>query len=498
MKQKYNLIFIIFSMLLMSSCDESFLDQDYKNALVDINFFTSPSHAEEAVIGIYDVLGFEGQQILTRPLLGSSTADDVVEEHGDFSRVGTGMIELDKYTWHSTSRYIMDHWYSSYKGITRANYVIQKVHGIEGLDKGLADRYVGEAKALRALFYYNLVTCFGDLPLLTEPITLEESKIMERTPESEIWALIISDLKDAASVLPDTYASSDDLGRTTKGFANAMLSRVYLWTKEYDKAVQAAQAVISSPAGYSLEDNYADVFNGRAETGPESILDVMCASGKGSIWDTENNEVNRVIYTGPFFSWSHFMQPSRDFIDNMFEDGDLRKQASILDHRAGDLWDINNNGDFTDDEIPTNPPVDAHNLKYVPIDADLTDGSVWSGGLQTVNVRIVRYSEVLLNIAEALNESGDPDGALPYLNMVRDRAGLPDATTTNQSELTDIILHERAIEFCFEGYRFFDLKRAGKLAEVLTPLGFIAGTNELFPIPQSDIDLSNMQQNSGY
>lgn len=497
MKRINNIIIVIFSVLILSACSENFLDQEYKNALVDVNFFTSPSHAEEAVIGIYDVLGFEGQQILTRPLLGSSTADDVQEDHGDFSRVGTGMIELDKYTWHSTSRYIMDHWFSSYKGITRANYVIHKVHGIEGLDDNLANRYVGEAKALRALFYYNLITCFGDLPLITEPITVEDSKIKERDAGSEVWAQIVADLVDAAAVLPNSYGAAD-LGRVTKGFANAMLSRVYLWTNEYDKAAQAAQAVMNSPAGYALEENYADVFNGRAETGPESILDVMCAAGKGSIWDTENNEVNRVIYTGPFFSWSHFMQPSRDFIDNMFEDGDLRKQASVLDHRAGDQWDINNNGDFSDDKIPTNPPVDAHNLKYVPIDANLRSGSVWSGGLQTVNVHIVRYSEVLLNMAEALNESSDPDGALIYLNMVRNRAGLPSKTTTNQAELADIILHERAIEFCFEGYRFFDLKRAGKLSEVLAPLGFISGTNELFPIPQSDIDLSNIQQNPGY
>jgi hypothetical protein len=320
---------------------------------------------------------------------------------------------------------------------------------------------------------------------------------MVRTPEAEIWDQIVADLVDAADVLPDTYGTSDR-GRATKGFANAMLSRVYLWTKQYDKAAQAAQAVISSPAGYELEAVYSSVFDGTSEFGPETIFDVMCAVGKGSIWDTEDNEVNRVIYTGPFFSWSHFSQPSRDFIDNMFETGDVRKKASILDQRAGDKYDINNNGNLDDDVIPVNPPVDAHNLKYVPKGMDLTDGSVWSGGLQTVNVHIMRFSEVLLNYAEALNESGNAAGALVQLNKVRNRAGLPSATATNKTELANIILHERAIEFCFEGHRFFDLKRAGKLAEVLSPLGFTPGVNELFPIPQSDIDLSEMQQNSGY
>jgi len=497
MKKIFKTITVFVAILTLSGCSESFLDQEYKNALVDVNFFTSPSHADQAVTGIYDVLGFEGQQILSRPLLGSSTADDVVEDHGDFSRVGTGMIELDKYTWHSSSRYIMDHWYSSFKGITRANYVIEKVNGIPGLDENLAKRYIGEAKALRALFYYNLVTCFGDLPLVTKPITDEESKSMVRSPASEVWSLIISDLVDAAAVLPDKYGASDR-GRATKGFANAMLSRVYLWTKQFDKAGDAAQAVINSSAGYGLETVYSSVFDGTSEFGPETIFDVMCAVGKGSIWDTEDNEVNRVIYTGPFFSWSHFSQPSRKFIDTMFEPGDLRRKASVLDQKAGDKYDINANGNLNDDVIPSNPPVDAHNLKYVPKGKNLLDGSVWSGGLQTVNVHIMRFSEVLLNYAEALNESGNTAGALVQLNKVRNRAGLPSATTTNKTELANIILHERAVEFCFEGHRFFDLKRAGKLAEVLSPLGFTTGVNELFPIPQSDIDLSAMQQNPGY
>ncbi len=493
--KRMNKIVLLFAVVFFASaCSESFLDQEYKNALVDVNFFTSPSHADEAVTGIYDVLGFEGQYILARPVLGSSSADDLVEEHGDFSRVGTGMIEVDKYTWHSSSRYIMDHWFSSYKGITRANYVIQRVGSIPGLDPALANRYIAEAKALRALFFYNLVTCFGDIPLIKEPITLEESKVRERNPEAEVWKQIVQDLVEAAAVLPDEYGDTD-LGRVTKGFANAMLSRVYLWTKEYDKAAQAAQAVISS-AKYKLENNYRDVFDGTVETGSESILDLMCSTGQGSIWDTEDNEVNRVIYYGPFFSWSHFMQPSRKFIDTMFETGDLRRKASVLDHHT-DVLDINNNGNLSDDVIPTNPPVDAHVMKYVP-KADLTNGSVWSGGLSTVNVHIMRYSEVLLNLAEALNEQNKPAEALPYLNQVRNRAGLSNKTTTNKSELTAIILHERAIEFCFEGHRFFDLKRVGKLSEVLGPLGFVTGKNEVYPIPQTDIDLSNMKQNPGY
>ncbi|MDF9797883.1 tetratricopeptide (TPR) repeat protein [Catalinimonas alkaloidigena] len=497
MKNIISIISLSLVLVVISACKEDFLEQEYKNGLVDVNFFQKPEHAEKALTAVYDVLGFEGQYILTRMALGSSAADDIVELHGDFSRVGTGFIELDGYNWHSSSRYIMDHWYSSYKGIKRANDVIHNVMDIPGMDEVSAGRFVAEAKALRALFYYNLVTVFGDVPLLTASVSLEDSKNVSRDPASEVWRQIVTDLNEAKEILPASYDSAD-LGRVTTGFANALLSRVYLWTGEYEKAIAAAAAV----TGYVLEPIYAQLFNGEAESGQESILEVMNASGSPSenIWRTEDSEVNRSIYTGPVFAWSHFMQPSRDFIDNAFEEGDVRRGDDvILDHREGDTYDINGDGVIDEnDEIPANAPVDAHNLKYVKKGADLTSGGVWIGELQTVNVIIMRYAEVLLNKAEALNESGRSEEALAPLNQVRARAGLDPVSTTDQNQLRDIILHERAVEFCFEGHRFFDLKRTNKLDEVLGDLGFIAGKHEVFPIPQTEIDLTEISQNPGY
>jgi starch-binding outer membrane protein, SusD/RagB family len=496
-----NILLMISFILAGQSCSESFLEQEYGNGLVDANFFTDPSHAERALTAVYDVLGHEGQCILTRNLLGSSTADDVVEDHGDYSRVGTGMIELDKYNWHSNSRYIMDHWYSCYKGIGRANQITTNVADIDDLDQDLAARYIGEAKALRALFYFHLVTAYGDVPLLTEPITQEESKDLTRTPEAEIWDQIIKDLEEARDVLPDSYSSNSDLGRVTKGFANAMLSRVFLWTGDYAGAIDAAEAVIGSPFGYTLETNYSDIFDGTVENGKESILDVMNVSDSPieNIFRTETSEVNRSIYWGPVVSWSHFYTPATDFVDNEFEALDLRKDFTILDMGAGETYDINGDGVIDDtDKIPPNPPHDMHMMKYVPKGEDLSNGTWNTGLLQYVNVHVMRFAEVLLNYAEALNESEKPADALVPLNRVRERAGLALVTTTSQDELAEIILHERAVELCFEGHRFFDLKRAGKLNEVLSPLGFISGKHDLFPIPQTEIDLTKMSQNPNY
>ncbi|MCK9411237.1 MAG: RagB/SusD family nutrient uptake outer membrane protein [Prolixibacteraceae bacterium] len=496
--KKYISFLIITFMFIFESCHESFLNQEYKNGLVDVNFWKTPEHAKSAVTGVYDVLGFEGQYLISRKAMGSSAADDQVELHGDYSRVGAGLIELDLYQWHSASRYIMDHWYSSYKGIGRANEVIKNVPKITSLNADLSKRYVAEAKALRALFYFNLVTAFVNVPLIVEPITLEQTKVLTNSTQAEVWKQIIADLTEASTILPVTYPAAD-LGRVTRGFVYGLLSTVYLWTKEYDKSIAAANNV----TGYSLWPNYADIFNGVKESSNESILEIMNASGSPSedIWHTENSEVNRSLLYGPFYSWSMFMAPSRSFIDKEFESGDIRKRDMILDLRKGDKFDVNGDGviDSKDASImPTNPPGDAFCLKYVKKGVNLTSGAEWSGGVQTVNVIIMRYSEILLNLAEAYNESGQSANALLPLNMVRARAGLAPVTSTNKTTLQAAILHERAVEFCFEGFRFFDLKRAGRLTEVLGSLGFNAGKNELFPIPQTEIDLTKLKQNPGY
>jgi hypothetical protein len=494
--KKYIAFIVITCLVIFASCENSFLEQEYKNALVDVNFWKTPEHAQSGVTAVYDVLGFEGQYLIARKAMGSSGADDQVELHGDYSRVGAGLIEIDLYQWHSASRYIMDHWYSSYKGIRRANEVIKNVPTIPNLSADLANRYVAEAKALRALFYYNLVTAFGDVPLITEPITLEQTKVLTNSTEADVWAQIIKDLTEASAVLPATYPAAD-LGRVTKGFTNGLLSTVYLWTKEYDKSITSANNV----TGYSLWPNYGDIFNGTKESSSESILDLMNASGSPSedIWHAENSETNRTLLYGPFYSWSMFMAPSRAFIDNTFEAGDIRRRDIVLDLREGDTFDINGDGVLNEsDVLPTNSPGDAFVLKYVKKGVNLISGAEWSGGVQQVNVIIMRYAEILLNLAEAYNESGQSASALTPLNLVRARAGLSDITTTNQAALRDIILHERAVEFCFEGFRFFDLKRAGKLTEILGPLGFTTGKNEVFPIPQTEIDLTKIVQNPGY
>jgi len=498
-------IALIILLIIAGACDDSFLEQDYIAGPSSDSFWKDAQQANEGLVGVYTVLNFEGQSIIGRMVLGSSAADDIAEDHGDFSRVGTGMIEVDKYTWNPSSRYINDHWYSSYKGIKRANDVIVNVPLIEAenaTEQTLMDRYVAEAKTLRAWFYFNVVTAWGDVPLITEEITPAEVQELTRTPQAEVWAQIEQDLLESRSVLPASYDAAD-LGRVTSTFANALLSTVYLWTGEYQKSIDAANLV---PV-VALEPNYADLFNGVAENSPEKILDVMNASGiaggGNGYFNTEKTKVNRFLLTGPVFSWSHFMQPDRNFLDNMFDANDARRGDDVIvDYNQGDIYDRNANGVIdspgADDSPGDNAPHFAHSLKYVDKSIDISiGGNVWNGSGGTVNVIIMRFADVLLNLAEAYNELGQGANALAPLNTIRQRAGLADVTTTDQNELRDIILDERAKEFAWEGRRFFDLKRAGKLSEVLSPLGWQPHMT-VFPIPQTEIDLTSMEQSPGF
>lgn len=493
--KKINTIITILLLTFCISCQETFLEQEYVNGLIAQNFFTTPEHAEKALTAIYDVLGHEGQYSLSRVTLGSASADDISNLHGDQARVGLGLIEIDLYNWHPASRYINDHWYSCYKGIGRANLLITRIGDIEDLNASIANQYIAEAKALRALFYYNLVTAYGTPPLILTPITLEESRDVTNSTEAELWAQIIKDFSEAAAVLPP---EADQLGHVTSGFANAMLAKAYLWTKEYDKAIIATDKV----TGYALDANYMDLFDGTEEnTSTGKLLDVMNTAGSPTenIWWTETSEVNRIHLTGPLFSWSQSNQPARPFVDNFFEAGDIRLRDAVLDKKNGDTYDLNGDGVLDpNSSIPDNNPVLCHSLKWIRKGADLTSGAVWSGGLQDVNVNIMRYAEVLLIKAEALNEDNRTIEALVPLNEVRVRAELAPIVSATQAELRDIILHENGAEFCFEGHRFFDLKRANKLDEVLTPLGWVKNKMEVFPIPQSEIDLTKLEPNPGY
>ncbi len=499
MKHINKYIVLLIVIIAISGCDQDeFLTAEYYNGVVDQTFLTAPSHAKPAVTGVYDVLSYKGLN-WDRMILGSSGADDIVEQHGDSN--WASLIAIDEYRWtaqeYGDPKHIWKHWQANYAGIQRANMVLEKLPKLEGLNNDLKNRYLAEVKALRAFYYYMVVTAHGDVPLLLKTGGYEEAINITRNPEAEVWDQIEKDLMEAQVDLPDSYDSDEDAGRVTKGMANALLAQVYLWKKDWAKAESSASKVINSSANYSLESEYADLFNGVSEYSKEGVFTAMRATGSETqnIWSDYIDETNYIILWGLFQSWSWFYQPDPDFVRNndYIDATDVRIDTMTVDAR-NETYDINNDG--VQQDIAIISDVAINHMKWVPVNVDLTQG-VWTGETGYVDQILIRLSEVYLDYAEALVQQGRAAEALTYINMIRNRAHASDITTTSKEELLAIILMERKVEFCFEGKRFFDLKRVGKLKEFLGPLGWKDHMVN-YPIPQEEIDLTSMSQNPGY
>ncbi len=392
----------------------------------------------------------------------------------------------------------LDRWWSTlYQGIKRANVVIVNVPDI-AMDETLKNQYIGEAKFLRALFYFDLVRGWGGVPLVTD---LTPPLDLSRASADDVYSLIIQDLLFAIDNLPEkSKESPSNYGRATKGAAKSLLARVYLFRGDYENVEKYTLEVINSKE-YSLEPDFADANSVKGEQGVESIFEI---GALGKLEGIENGgdfygNVQGVRGT-PNRGWG-FNRPTLDLI-HTFEPGDPRLNATVI--FLGEVLD----GVKIIGDVQT-PDVTLSGSDTVEIEC--YNQKVWTPGTtvaatQGYNRRLIRYADVLLMAAEALNQNGKPTQALPYLNMVRARARggnpniLPDITVTDKSELQKIIMHERRVELALEGFRFWDLIRTNMVDSVLGPVGFKKGKNELLAIPQQEIDLSQgkLTQNPGW
>jgi len=382
----------------------------------------------------------------------------------------------------------LDRWWSAlYEGIKRANVVIIKVPAIT-MNETLKNRYIAEAKFLRAVFYFDLVRAWGDVPkidMLNPPVK------MPRTGKAEIYALIVADLQFAIQNLTEkSDLSAADLGRATKGAARGMLAKVYLFQHDNINAEKYAMEVIHSEE-YSLEPVFTNANGVLGNNGVESVFEVGALQVEGTENGGNQYANTQGVRGAPNKGWG-FNRPTMN-LRNSFEPGDPRLKGTIID--IGDVID----GEIIlgDGSTPDVTKDDQGNI----IEMECYNRKVWVPGDNTITQwghhrRILRYADVLLMAAEALNENDKPADALIYLNKVRERARegnaaiLKDITTTDKSALRDAILLERRHELAMEGHRYWDLIRTGKAEAVLGPLGFVKNKYELLPIPQSQIDIS--------
>ncbi|MDF1572873.1 MAG: RagB/SusD family nutrient uptake outer membrane protein [Bacteroidales bacterium] len=487
-------IILIILVLPVAAC-EDFLDIKPQGQLTQEVFPTTEADAILATNAVYTTLRQWHYHSGGYPIL-DIMSDDAHKGSNPNDQLPTlGPYETFDYT---ATQDGLDRWWSTlYEGIKRSNTVIEKVPQID-MTASLRDRLVGEAQFVRALLYFDLVRAWSAVPLVT---TTEPPLKLQRTPADSIYQFIVDDLLDAIDVLPlKSEYNDNNLGRATKGAAQALLAKVYLFMEDFENAEFYALEVIDSEE-YGLEPVFANANGPDGEQGTESVFEVgaIAVAGGGSGGNQYAN--TQGVRGTPNRGWG-FNRPSLD-LQNSFEAGDPRLDATVI--FLGEVIDgIEILGDgTTPDEIED----DQGNV----IEIECYNQKVWIPGLSTDtqfghNRRIIRYADVLLMAAEALNENDKPGPARQYLNRVRERARegnagiLPDITETDKDLLRDMIIEERRHELAMEGHRFWDLVRTGKAAEVLGPLGFTAGKNELFPVPQTELDISqgSLTQNLNY
>jgi hypothetical protein len=350
------------------------------------------------------------------------------------------------------------------------------------MDATLKNRFLGEARFLRALFYFDLVRAFGDLPKITQS---SPPLRVPRSPKEEIYTeLIIPDLLFAIDNLPEKNQYADvDAGRATKGAAKSLLAKVYMFRNDFVNTEKYALEVIAT-GQYDLEPDFSDAFSLEGQFGIESVFELGAEPNSGGSQFANTQGVRGTPNRG----WG-FNRPSVELI-NFFEPNDIRRDATVifLGETIDGILILGDSG--TPDVTYADPPANT-----IIKEIETYNQKVWVPGTTTLeqfgfNKRVIRYADVLLMAAEALNENSKTADALVHLNRVRVRAGLDPIEETDQNVVREMIADERRAELAMEGNRFWDLVRTGKAESVLGPKGFITGKHELFPIPQSERDLS--------
>ena len=474
---------IIISLIVFASCHD-FIDLK-PNDTVSINqMFNSESDFRDAINGCYHPLRARYNEMY---IFGDMRADDAwIEVQG----ARKASYNSDVFTMNENEGLLGDTWQGYYLIISRVNYVLEK---IEAADKSVLrnlDRYEGEARFLRALSYFDLVRIFGDVPSIKNSLTIEESYTVKRASVESIYNdIIIPDLIDAANKLPERYSGAD-VGRATKGAAKSLLGKVYLYRKNFANAESLLQEVTTM--GYALLADYNALWTYVNEHHSEYIFDIEYMRGgfgQGNAFSYRflpmNAEFTAMI--GVSGGWGgEDINPTQIFV-KLFESspGDLRKDINV-DATGGF---INSKGEFV-----RFIQAATYTKKYqTPLSAQ-SDGHA--------NWKVIRYADVLLMLAEAMNENGKTAAAIPYLNMIRKRAGVEEyPTTMSKSETFAAIERERRLELSFEGHRWFDLVRWGKAYEVMKDIG-MKEYMTVYPIPLTQLQVINdtniLWQNPGY
>lgn len=480
MKLKYNLIAIALLGFSFSSCSD-FLEQNPQTDLSENDFYKTADDILSAVNGAYSSLQ-EGDIYGNWYVFGEIPSDNT---RNQLSGSVTTQNEFDQFYIDTQNSMIANFWKAAYKVINRTNTILGRIDGIE-INTELANRYKLECKFIRALMYFNLVRVYGDVPLVLKEISISESYDILREPKENVYNQIIADLKEAQD-LPVSYSTAED-GRATQGAAKALLANVYMTLHKYAEAETILAEIINS-GRYSLLENtpgslnidgYKNVFSPVNHNSKEGIFEIQFLKGgygEGSNYANnfapENSGTNVVAVGGTGGN----NIPEMD-IYNAYEEGDLRRDFSM----SLGYYDNRKNNEWVESRYV---------CKFMDVPYQNNDASN--------NYPVIRYADVILMYAEALNQNGKTAEACKYLNMTRRRGfgyqttetSPVDLQTTDKAQFALMVEQERRVELAFENHCWFDLIRTGRAVEVMRSKGFsLNETNLICPIPQKQIDVN--------
>src|SRR6266705_3557781 len=494
---RFSVLGALAALLFATSC-ESFLDPDPSDVITPENFYKTSSDAIAATNAVYEStkwsywLGFW--------YISDIATDDIIAG----PRFGADGHRMSDYVFDSGDWPLGDMWGSAYWIINRANTVLDRVPGIT-MDPTLRDRLLNEARFLRANAYFNLVRSFGDVPLLEHEVKSLDGLRVSRAPAADVYALIVSDLQQAMAGLPASYSSSD-VGRVTSGAARAMLAKVYLTRQDWANAAQTAGQLIATGRD-SLLPNWKDCFKISTEiVNKESIFEInydgLLDPGAGSIHTLFS------LPSGFPGGAAYGLMTVAPSLANLFAASDTRGLGGTF-IRSGYVDALGDTVRWTDPPATLGPAF----LKYLD-QTDFQNMHQRDWARQSNDWIVLRYADVLLMYAEAVNEGGAPVAAMTAeqaLNAVRTRAGIGAVSGLSTAAFRDSVWLERRREFVFEGQRWFDLSRWGVLNSVITAKTTELGTispgettvhgapSNLLPLPRGELSKNpNLTQNPGW
>lgn len=488
----------------LASCSEDYLTVPADGKLTELNFYKDESQAYSALVAAYDPIrknsgGFEN--MIT--MMNAGSDDQYAGGGGETDGMGIQSFSNYSQTAFTIPR---SFWSDHYQGIFRTNILVKKLPDVP-MDAAKKTRFIAEAKALRALYYFNLVRMFKNIPLILEPVEPTQMYDITQATPAEVYKQIETDLTSAINDLPNTVTSSE-LGRLSKGAAKALLGKVYLYDGKKNEAAAQLADVNGTPGGtsqygYKLLSNFADLWVTNNKFHSEAIIECshtnLSFAGWGN-WGSGSDRGNTVcVMVGPRgytkignapalpsgWSFNVFTNEFNEFMKN-----DPRYSSTVFDiHPYEEMAQAQTPP--THAYVPGYKDTGYFLKKFLPTQADVTT----EAGDAVLNYKkdsyVIRLADTYLLEAEALGGTGTRAQAL--LDAVRARVGLPSVPVSLQT-----IKDERRRELAGEGHRFFDLVRWGDAATVLASRGFKANKNEVFPIPYQELQNTKLVQNPGY